>query len=606
LTSAGLTNGSELPAKKTKTSNDTESKFEGSKLKSGPLAEASKPVTTSPAPAAAISKQSRKRAADFLSDDEEEPPQVSGSKEPQPITEGDAKARKAAKKREKRKKHKLNAQNSKAVESLTADGVNGVVKVKDSTEAKVTSALKPTSTSMQAEAQRTADHELEDEWGGVSEDEIAAAPENNAEEEDATQLLTGFESDSSDVEDQGWDGKVPDIPLAKNGKKKLRKAKENSPEDEPGVVFVGHLPHGFYEDEMRGYFGQFGDITRLRLSRSKRSGASKHYAFIEFASKEVAKVVAETMNKYLIFGHILKVEVVPPERVHADTFKGANKKFRKIPHEKLEREKLAAPKSVEQWQKKNDREKKKRDKKAKKLKDTLGYDVPEVTLKDPKEAVEQAKRIEKAKAEEATKTIVKGDDENPKAIEAPKATELSKNIEVPDGDVKTNGENENADRPTKKSKKEKKDKKKSEQHDKDAVKQTEDGEAEDAKNSLVIDEVFKEVATDKTGQAKGTDEAKKEKKGKEKKVKKEKKNDNAEPTSTGAGLDAPPKQEKQKPIEKDVSGDGEPKKKGKAKATSEATGLDAAPEKGKQNLAEKDVTGDGKAKKKSKKAKDSA
>jgi nucleolar protein 15 len=36
------------------------------------------------------------------------------------------------------------------------------------------------------------------------------------------------------------------------------------------VLFVGRVPHGFYEDQMRAYFSQFGDVTRLRLSRNKR------------------------------------------------------------------------------------------------------------------------------------------------------------------------------------------------------------------------------------------------------------------------------------------------------------------------------------------------
>ena len=40
----------------------------------------------------------------------------------------------------------------------------------------------------------------------------------------------------------------------------------------PGVVYVGHIPHGFYEEEMRKYFSQFGTVTRLRLARSRKVG----------------------------------------------------------------------------------------------------------------------------------------------------------------------------------------------------------------------------------------------------------------------------------------------------------------------------------------------
>ena len=41
---------------------------------------------------------------------------------------------------------------------------------------------------------------------------------------------------------------------------------------ERGVVYLGHIPHGFYEQEMHKYFSQFGRVTRLKLSRSKKVG----------------------------------------------------------------------------------------------------------------------------------------------------------------------------------------------------------------------------------------------------------------------------------------------------------------------------------------------
>jgi nucleolar protein 15 len=74
--------------------------------------------------------------------------------------------------------------------------------------------------------------------------------------------------------------------------------------------------------------------------------------------------------------------------LHPDVWKGANKKFRKIPHEKLEREQLAAPKTEEKWQKKIDKEQKKRDKKAEKMKE-IGLDMPTSVLASPSIALQQ-------------------------------------------------------------------------------------------------------------------------------------------------------------------------------------------------------------------------
>ncbi|KAI3727824.1 hypothetical protein L6452_16444 [Arctium lappa] len=67
---------------------------------------------------------------------------------------------------------------------------------------------------------------------------------------------------------------------------------------------------------MLPFFKQFGEIKRIRIARNKKTGKSKHFGFLEFASPEVAKIVAETMHNYLLFEHLLQVQLIPPERVH--------------------------------------------------------------------------------------------------------------------------------------------------------------------------------------------------------------------------------------------------------------------------------------------------
>ncbi|XP_034235307.1 MKI67 FHA domain-interacting nucleolar phosphoprotein [Thrips palmi] len=87
-----------------------------------------------------------------------------------------------------------------------------------------------------------------------------------------------------------------------------------------GVVYLAHIPHGFYEEEMKSFFKQFGHITRIRLVRSNKTGSSKGYAFIEFRFKEVAEVVAETMNNYLFGNRVLKAVFIPPEKQNPKMF----------------------------------------------------------------------------------------------------------------------------------------------------------------------------------------------------------------------------------------------------------------------------------------------
>ncbi|KAM3862175.1 MKI67 FHA domain-interacting nucleolar phosphoprotein [Diretmus argenteus] len=100
----------------------------------------------------------------------------------------------------------------------------------------------------------------------------------------------------------------------------------------PGVIYVGHLPIGLFETQLKSYFEQFGKVLRLRLARSKKTGGSKGYAFVEFDCDEVAKIVAETMNNYLMGERLIKCHVMPPEKVNEQLFVGSERQFLKPKH----------------------------------------------------------------------------------------------------------------------------------------------------------------------------------------------------------------------------------------------------------------------------------
>lgn len=125
---------------------------------------------------------------------------------------------------------------------------------------------------------------------------------------------------------------------------------------------------------MRAYFTQFGDITRLRLSRNRITGRSKHYAFVEFSSAAVAKIVAETMDNYLMYGHILKCKYIPTEQIHPELWKGANRRFKQTPWNRIEKKRVDQAKTRDEWTQRIGREQKKRLAKAEKLK-SLGYEM---------------------------------------------------------------------------------------------------------------------------------------------------------------------------------------------------------------------------------------
>ena len=122
------------------------------------------------------------------------------------------------------------------------------------------------------------------------------------------------------------------IKIVKDGKKLSPEEKKKiylGNSGERAIVYITHLPHGFYEKQLHQFLSQFGTITNLRVGRSDKTGNSKGYAFVEFKFPEVAKIVAETMNNYLMFDRIVKCQVVDPVRAKKGR-KGFFSKYRVV------------------------------------------------------------------------------------------------------------------------------------------------------------------------------------------------------------------------------------------------------------------------------------
>lgn len=205
-----------------------------------------------------------------------------------------------------------------------------------------------------------------------------------------------------------------------NRLEEMQAAADKEPVEARGVIYVGHIPDGFFEPQMRKFFSQFGKVTRLRISRSKKTAKSKGYAFVEFEEESVAKIVAETMQGYLLFDKTLVCHQLPREKCHPMLFKGCKRRMMNQTNARRKRH----------TQKYNDRPKV----------DVDGEQVPRVTTRQAARRTQSDKKLAKTLADlgvdydfGAADEPARGPKAAPKSTEAPPAKSTTATAPTPAG-----------------------------------------------------------------------------------------------------------------------------------------------------------------------------
>lgn len=115
-----------------------------------------------------------------------------------------------------------------------------------------------------------------------------------------------------------------------------------------GVVFIGNIPHGFYENEIKQYFSQFGEVVRLRVSRNLRTFKPRGYAYVQFRLKEVAEIVVKTMNNYILLENILRCDLMDPTNVHDNLFHPSLMNRKRIDYKAISIQSMGLPRTAEE------------------------------------------------------------------------------------------------------------------------------------------------------------------------------------------------------------------------------------------------------------------
>jgi RNA recognition motif-containing protein len=78
-------------------------------------------------------------------------------------------------------------------------------------------------------------------------------------------------------------------------------------------LYVGNLLFDVTENELKGLFEPFGQVTEIRLIMDKYTGKSKGFGFIEMPSKDEAQKAIAELNGKDIKGRAMTVNEAKPK-----------------------------------------------------------------------------------------------------------------------------------------------------------------------------------------------------------------------------------------------------------------------------------------------------
>jgi len=80
------------------------------------------------------------------------------------------------------------------------------------------------------------------------------------------------------------------------------------------TVFVGNIPYGTTEDQLREVFGQVGKVSNFRILYDKDTGKPKGFGFCEYEDIETAMSAIRNLNNVEVNGRQLRVDYTEIEK----------------------------------------------------------------------------------------------------------------------------------------------------------------------------------------------------------------------------------------------------------------------------------------------------
>ena len=78
-------------------------------------------------------------------------------------------------------------------------------------------------------------------------------------------------------------------------------------------IYAGNLSYDLSEDDLKGAFEEFGEVTSAKIISDRYNGRSKGFGFVEMSSDDEAKAAIEALSGKELGGRTLVVNEARPK-----------------------------------------------------------------------------------------------------------------------------------------------------------------------------------------------------------------------------------------------------------------------------------------------------
>ena len=77
-------------------------------------------------------------------------------------------------------------------------------------------------------------------------------------------------------------------------------------------IYIGNLPYGISEDELRDLFAAHGEVSSANIIMDRDSGRSKGFGFVEMPDKAQGEAAINAINQTDVQGRSVRVNEARP------------------------------------------------------------------------------------------------------------------------------------------------------------------------------------------------------------------------------------------------------------------------------------------------------